>query len=251
MRLTATVATVLSLCAVSVAQADTITFEEFTADRFATLTADALAIEDFENLTSGADYELGVVKTAGDGTHYGQIANGVQTAVGTFTTSGGTGSGGTCRALGDRRCDNIAIQYDVNTFGQDNITPVGGSWSLNTNDTLGFSWTARLPGGGAFDSLVVALRDAVDAGADMTVTAGSATRVFSDFENGNVALFQVLFDDPVTSADVTFTNSRPNDGYNIDGAAILDTTPVPLPAPALLLLGGLGALVAAKRFRRA
>jgi hypothetical protein len=166
-------------------------------------------------------------------------------------TSGGTGSGGTCRALGDGSCTNIALQYDLNTHGQDNITPVDGKWSLNSNDTLGFVWTAVLPDGGLFDGLVVALRDAVDAGARLDVTAGGVTRSFSNFRNGNVTIFQILFEEDVSEATVSFINTRPNDGFNIDGAAIVDIAPVPLPAPVLMLLGGLGAFAIVRRRKTA
>ena len=225
------------------ASAASITYKPFSYDEYKSLTANAAASEDFENPRNLSYSFEG--DSAGKGTApdtYGEIAGQIGTAVGEFRTHGnGVGSGTTCvkHDLGNNGCSSIALQNEeIN--GQGSVLPEGGRWALNSNDTLGMLWDVALPGNAMFTSLVFSIRDAADQGAtfSVSVNGGQATS-FSNAANNNRQLWQIDFDNPMSSAQVLLANSKTNDAFTIDGAAVM-MSPVPVPAAALLLLSALG-----------
>jgi hypothetical protein len=234
----------MALCA-SAANATTISVQVFDYTSFGDYTQGAV-IETFENITADASaFEGGGINT-GSGLTGELVAGGsLLTSVGSFTTVGGTGTGSSCRRLsvGNNTCENIALQYDPDVNGQGNIVPVDGEWSLNSADTLGIIWNVAL-GGTRFDQVVFALQDAADVGATITISANGVSQVLSGLRNNNRQLFVVNFGTAVSGATIRIANSRVNDGFTMDGAAI---SPVPLPAGVLLLLTGLGGLALARR----
>jgi hypothetical protein len=239
-----TAATAAGLLATS-AGATTITVNTFTsASDVLNLAAGGGVVEDFESAASlSGTLEDGTLIGGVNGLAEGELFEGssISTAVGSFTTKGPIGSGSTCGALsiGDSTCTNIALQQDPGQNGQGNLVPDDGVWSLNSNDTQGIIWTATL-GGTLFDGLVFAIADAADAGAKtLRIVAGGAERVFNNLGNNNERYVQISFSTKVDTATVEILTS-PNDGFTVDGAII---NAVPLPASALLLLGGAGALI--------
>jgi hypothetical protein len=176
------------------------------------------------------------------------------TAVGSFTTLGGTGNGTTCAALSFNgpSCDNIALQFAVPTLnGQANIIPDGGMWSLNSNDTLGIAWTVNT--GRYFDEVIFALRDPGDQGARRLTIFDGQTKIF-DSKDQNDAFTQTLGNNDVLVVHVAFASAvqeafinietSSNDGFTFDGAAV---NVVPLPAGIWMLLAGIGGFAALKR----
>lgn len=236
------------------AQAASITVQSFSPGAFTGLAKSDTVIEDFE--TPGAltrTFEGGGTGLGTAPDTYGELAAGTAlgSKVGRFTGLGGTGKGNTCQnlSIGNATCDNIALQFDSTLNGQSNIVPAEGKWSINAADTKGIEWTAFLPGGREFTSLFFAIRDATDQGATLTVKIdGQDEEVFSNLGNNNEQLIFVDFGGAVGSALVTMRNSKTNDSFSLDGAAI---TPVPLPAAGWLMIAGLGGLAALRRRKRA
>jgi len=245
------------------------TFEQTHEDQLA--MRDAFA---FENGSEGR--VIAATDTNGfAGFKFGELtSDGYFSAqVGSFTTVlGATGSGSTCRALSvtDSTCSDLALQYDPAVNGQGNTAPFDvpgssifsdsefdapGYWSLNSADTNGISWDVML-GGKEFDSAFFIIRDAADAGqqlldvvAAIEVNGSTQKNIYgkSSLSNDNRLLVHIDFGETVTAANIKVTTSR-NDGFTIDGAGI---SAVPLPAPALLLLTGLGGLAAFRRRKAA
>ncbi|MEJ6395039.1 VPLPA-CTERM sorting domain-containing protein [Gymnodinialimonas sp. 2305UL16-5] len=249
------IGTAFGIVAATAAQATPISIQEFSFAAFNDATANALAIEDFEDastlLTPAGFRDGGQVSTDGLNRTFGEINDTiVSSSVGSFSTiaNPGVGTGSTCRSLsgGLGNCDNIALQFDPALNGQGNILPEPGQYALNSNDTLGLSWVAELAGGGLFNQLVFALRDAADNKATLTVDTGTASASFSNLGNNNEQLFVVDLGALVSSATITLSNSRINDGFTFDGAAIT-VAPVPLPAAAWMLLAGLGGMALLRR----
>ena len=97
------------------------------------------------------------------------------------------------------------------------------------------------------------LADAADTGARMEIDVMGTTYSFARQANGNKKLVTIHLDEKVSAASVFFRNLnrngdlRTNDGFSLDDVAL---STVPLPASALLLLGGIGGLAAFGRRRR-
>lgn len=200
----------------------------------------------------GEDFEaLGIANGEGE------VSNGFATAVGTFATLGGVGTGGTVTGLTGNSGERLALR-DGNVFGRENITPDDGSWFLDSNDTWGMDWDVALAGGRAFSKIMFALSDASDQGAYLRITTGTNSaevRTGGKLPSGNDKLVIIDFGAAVTSAEIVlgnFTTSggttfKKNDGFSIDG---LQVAAVPLPAAGFLLLSGLGGLAALRRWKR-
>lgn len=186
----------------------------------------------------------------------GNVGDLFQTSVGTFATTGGTGTGGTVTQSGFANDGSQLAIRDGNVYGRTSTTAAltGDSADdkfLDSNDTFGIEWVAGI-GGQAFNRLLLTLTDAADVGATMTVTSGGDTLSFSTAGNGNQQLVVIDFASAVSSASVFFESSdkngaRKNDGFSLDDIAI---APVPLPASGLILataLMGMGAYARKKK----
>lgn len=147
----------------------------------------------------------------------GNLADGYSTAVGNFSTLGGTGSGGTV------------------------------SNADFSNDTLGISWMFSL-GSFMFDRILPTLTDATDAGAMLTIRADGSTNTISGLGDSAQKFIEIDVGTAVSSASVFFSNDKLDDGFSIDDVAL---SVIPLPATGLLLLGGIGGLAAVGRRRKA
>ncbi|MEM6610269.1 MAG: VPLPA-CTERM sorting domain-containing protein [Pseudomonadota bacterium] len=203
--------------------------------------------------TSGGTFVGLDFEAEGDAAGEGEVGPALVTHVGTFTTMGGTGSGGTVSGLPGNTGTELALR-DGNTYGR--VDTVGGRWYLDSNDTYGILWNADL-GGALFKSLTFVLTDGSDVGAYLRVSAAG-----SDYElrsggrlpNGYSSLVTITFEDYVQSALVELVNYttsggtalRRNDGFSIDGVQV-ELAPVPLPAAGLMLVAGLGGLAALRR----
>jgi hypothetical protein len=229
----------------SVSSAASITVSTFNPSAYLDLLATGTFVgEDFETL--GA--------TRGEG----EVAGPLSTAVGTFVTAGGTGSGGTVTGLPGNTGRHLALR-DGDVYGRNNAVPVGGGWFLDSNDTFGMIWNVAV--GGLFDTVAFVLTDASDVGAFLRITTGNSVREVRTggrLPDGNDRLVVVSFAEAVSSAQIALvnytafggaTNFR-NDGFSLDGAQVR-LSPVPVPAAGVLLIVGLGALGALRARRKA
>ena len=166
----------------------------------------------------------------------------LKTSVGDFRGLGGTGSGTSVTGDGAQiqiRSGNNAGRFNVLDFGRN---------FLDSNDTLGFSWTIAnqtgLRGASAF------ITDPNDAGGKLNVRLtfdGDTTPFFNlqltdrkdDATIWKLMADFTLVDRPWSTAVFEFRMDKVNDGIGLSNAAL---NVIPLPAPALLLLSGLGAL---------
>jgi len=174
----------------------------------------------------------------------GEVSNGFSTSVGTFSTLGGVGSGGTVSGLSGNTGSMLALR-EGDVFGRENVSPDSGSWFLDSNDTWGLSWDVALAGGKSFSKLMFALTDASDAGGFLRITAAGESyevRTGGRLSDGNTQLVTIDFGAPTNSAEISLANYSElggegaflNDGFAIDG---IQVAAVPLP-PSVLLLGG-------------
>lgn len=187
----------------------------------------------------------------------GEVGADFVTAVGTFNTLGGTGTGGTVTGLPGNTGTELALR-DGNTFGRVNTT-TGGRWYLDSNDTWGLSWDVDV--GMMFDRIVFTLADGSDVGGWLSIMADGMRveqRVDGRLSNGNLYTVVVDFGMSVSSALIEIGNYTTsggqtflrNDGFSIDDISV-NIAPVPVPAGLPLLLAGLGGLALLRRRGRA
>ena len=226
---------VFALCA-SVVSAATVTVSAYTPGSLSAATKGWRSIsQDFESL--GGEHEVGSLATN----------------VGTFSTLGGVGTGGTVKEKlsgAKNTGQNLAIRDD-NVFGRHNVAPTTGKYFLDSNDTFGLSWDVHLADGKVFDKLIFALTDAADVGAFMRISVGGTVlTTLKGLQNGVTKLVMVDFGGAYSSAKIELGNYtkatggafKKNDGFSIDA---IQVAAVPLPAGFLLLgsaLVGFGAM---------
>lgn len=177
-------------------------------------------------------------------------ANPQNTKVGSFTSFGAAGSGGS--VVGDP--SKLQVRGDDmpwGRYGTDASLPLGGNW-LDSNDNLGMRW--EISGLGKFDTLAFFVLDAADVGGQFSIKVGDTLHSIAGtagrLANGNIHLVKILLSEAVTSLTVELMHDRTNDGFGIDGAAV-GLAPVPLPPAALLLGTALLGLVGFGRRRTA
>lgn len=201
--------------------------------------------------STGEDFE-----TLGANLGEGEVGSNFSTAVGTFNTLGGTGTGGTVSNLPGNTGTELALR-DGNTYGRYNTQPLDGDWYLDSNDTYGIDWDVST--GSTFNTVIFTLVDGSDTGAFLRITSEGDTfeqRVGGKLSNGNASIVVVSFDTLVSDAVIEIgnytsdgTTLRTNDGFAIDGLRVgtdnrliqEPPAPVPLPASGLLLIGALAA----------
>lgn len=225
------------LALASPAMSATINYKSFSAGAYNTAVGgfSNAVVEDFESFSEG------------------NVANGFTTSVGTFSTLGGTGTGGTVSGADFANDGSKLAVRDGNVYGRRSTTSAlsgnsGDNMFLDSNDTYGIRWDVSL-GGNLFDRLVLTLSDATDVGATMRISVGGAVLNLNGLANGNRQIIAIDFGAAVSSASIFFGNYsngkyRLNDGFSIDDIAVNE---VPLPASALLLLAGLGGMTALRR----
>lgn len=219
----------------------TVTVQSFTSDADLAAAYNARssalnAVEDFE--------AFGIGELAADAS--------LSTSVGDFTTLGGLGSGDTVTdSPFPNTGTNIAVREGEvlgRTDTTEEITGVMADQFLDSNDTLGIEYTANvsdLP----FNRILLTLTDASDTGANLTILGigDDPDELFTigrGRPNANRRLVEITFDAPVTTATLLFSNDIENDGFSLDDIGV---NTVPLPASALLLLGGLGGMTLLRR----
>lgn len=179
----------------------------------------------------------------------------LQTGVGRFTTVGAAGSGHSVVGSGSKlavRGDNTMKWGRYNTDGLKASTALGGQW-LDSNDNLGMNWTVS--GLGKFNTLAFFLTDVADVGGKFSIKVGDT--LFSNLagadgkrRNGNISLVRIALSEAVDSLSITMMHDRTNDGFGIDGAAVGNIAPVPLPPAMALLLTGIAGLAGMAGLRR-
>lgn len=236
--------TVAALALATATQASTISISSFDATSYGALASNGtvLAAENFEGYSEG------------------NVDDGFSTSVGTFSTLGGTGSGGTVTNADFSPNDGTKLAIrDGNVYGRVSTTQFlsgnpADDMFLDSNDTFGISWTASL-GGTLFDQILLTLTDAADAGARMFVRNGADFSSFTSAGNGNRQTILISFDNAVSSAEILFESRyrhddnllRRNDGFSVDD---IQLSAVPLPASLGFLLAGLAGMGVMSRRRK-
>jgi hypothetical protein len=183
------------------------------------------------------------------------------TGIGTFRPFGlKTGDGSVCRTQDNEPCGNLFLAKDPSEHGQGNTVPDDGVWAMSSNDTEGMIWTAETKGSDDFNFLAFVLQDIADqANTVLTVSVpGGSNSTTQRLANGNKQLVTIFLGSAATKrVEVSIFNEsgRVNDGFTFDGGALalrgpIDVSEVPLPAPALLLLGGIAGLGALRGLKR-
>lgn len=181
----------------------------------------------------------------------------------TFAGLGGRGTGNTRTNDGNyiqiRDGNNggrVNVMYRAEQAGITAAAGIGGDGNfLDSNDTKGFVWTLTNIWDGLFQGVQAFITDPNDAGGNLQVTAtttgGSTVNLFNNSvagitnKNGNIGDGTIWhFTADLRGLDWERLTVRFDIGMNNDGFGIsnLSAHVIPLPAPALLLLSGLGAL---------
>ena len=198
--------------------------------------------------------------------------NAISTSVGVFEGLGGQGTGTTIVNSGTNiqvRSGDVGGRFNVlDNPGSLNQAEIGGVQTnfLDSNDTLGFTWTINNIWGSNFRGLQAFITDPNDVGGNLTVSVngdtysqnirdllaldenedarqpGNPTRAV----DGSIWHLTAMFEGDWDSMVFTFEKDGINDGFAISNASI---SVIPLPAPLLMLLAGLGGLVGLRRFR--
>ncbi|MEJ6389279.1 VPLPA-CTERM sorting domain-containing protein [Gymnodinialimonas ulvae] len=211
-------------------------------------SAATITVEAFDGNSYGNGFGTGAFvgenfEAAGTAQGEGEVGLNFSTSVGVFNTAGGTGSGGTVTQLPGNTGQFLALR-DGNVFGR--TDQVGGTYFLDSNDTLGINWFAST--GSMFNTVMFVLTDHGEF-SELTVNAGGASEAISGLRGSTSQLVTIVYDTPQSSALITLDQAR-NDGFSIDGAQV-GLAPVPLPASGLLLLAGIGGIAVARRRGRA
>lgn len=224
-------------------QVTTFDLDDFEAAQNALVNT---VIEDFETLSpTGAELN----ENNGSG--------GFLTSVGTFSSDGQDGAGGTVDipllpSLTDNNDDSLLALRSRPIFSRDNTTR-DGDWFLDSNDNEKMVWSVDT--GSMFNRILFTLTDATDQGATLSIFAdggGSETMQLVGKDNGNAQAVQVSFDNMISGATIMLSNVSGNinrDGFGFDDATV-GVGVVPLPAAAWMLLAGVGALGVAARRRK-
>lgn len=242
-------------------QAASIGVSEFSVGAYNTAVS-SLTVDASENFESSDGFNLG------GSSYYQPIVTdtAITSAVGSFESIGGTGSGRTITDVNDVNFDasKIAVRTG-NVYGRSSTTDdisgnSGALQFLDSNDTMGIDWNVSL-GGRSFDTLSFVIGDATDVGATLTITVDGISQYYSNLDPSNQQLVVISFDSLVSSSLVSFTNSTLNDGFSLDdivvgrssggGTLAVPTSVVPLPAGGFLLLTAIGALAASKKRKKA
>lgn len=234
---------IAALCTVLAgpALAATVSVSSFTKDAYnAALGSGSYVTENFESYSEG------------------NVSGGFSTSVGTFYTMGGTGSGGTVTNADFANDGSELAVRDGNVYGRVSTTKTlsgdrGDDMFLDSNDTYGIFWNVST--GSLFDKIVLTLTDATDVGAIMKIGGTHVSEIsLSGLSNGAQKIVEISFAEAQKTANIYFfnTNSKGgaklNDGFSLDDISVSE---VPLPASALLLLGGLGGLSVMRRKKKA
>lgn len=175
-------------------------------------------------------------------------ANPRSTAVGSFTAVGKHGTGHSVVSTGKKA---QVRKDDPMPWGRYNTDAAAGSrkW-LDSNDNTGIKW--KVGGVGEFNALSFLVSDAADVGGKFSIKVGD--KLYSDIagskrrlKNGNVHFVRILLDEAVENLTVVLKHNRTNDGFGIDGMAVANVAPVPLPPAAALLLTGVAAIAGLRR----
>lgn len=206
----------------------------------ATISLSVFDINDFNNVSSGGTVE-DFESYAGANWDPTTVTN-----VGTFTSTGGTGSGSVCNAQSGGNCQSLFIN-DTVLSGQGNLVPLDGTKALSSNDTNGIFWNVfDNITGNDFSRIVFGLRDAADInGTIFTIeTDDGSTATLQAQANNNEKLVVIDLGGLFSNATVAMFNNKANDGFTIDGATV---SAVPLPAAGWMLIAGVGGLAAMRR----
>lgn len=209
----------------------------------ATITVEAFDGSSYANGFGTGGFVGENFEAAGTALGEGEVGLNFSTSVGVFNTGGGTGSGGTVSQLPGNTGQFLALR-DGNVFGRSD--QVGGTYFLDSNDTLGVNWFAST--GSVFNTVMFVLTDHGEF-SSLTVNAGGASQEIAGLRGSTSQLVTIVYDTAQTASLITLDQAR-NDGFSIDGAQI-GLAPVPLPASGLLLLAGLGGIAVARRRARA
>ena len=85
----------------------------------------------------------------------------------------------------------------------------------------------------------------------MTLPASTPDTFVGTLANGNIQFVRILLSEAVETLTVELMHNRTNDGFGIDGVAVANVAPVPLPPAAALMLPFLLSLVGLRRRRAA